>query len=122
MKTHCRDVESLLIPLVVHLGVMLSFSHVQSHADRVKYEVDLSAEVLHRFLEEIAKVIEVGYVGADHRSIATFFSKLVDLTHAQRNGSVCQDDVRTFFEASLGSLPGNRLLIERSEYDSVLSF
>src|SRR5690606_9723813 len=96
MKAHCGDVECLLVPLVIHLGVMLSFSHVQSHANRVKDEVDLSAEVFHRFLKEIAKVVEVSNVGADHRSIAAFFCELVDLSHAKRYGSICQHDVCSF--------------------------
>ena len=69
MERDGRDVERLVEPVVVEIIIGSAFANVRTHTDGVEHEVDLSAQKLLRFNENVLQIVVVSGVGSNNRCV-----------------------------------------------------
>ena len=116
-----RNVERLGEEIVIQIVVGAALADVGRHADRVEHEVELAAEMLHRLVDQVLQILDARGVGRNDNRIA-FFGQLRDGSHADRYGSIGEDDFGSLLHGSFRHFPGDRLLVECSENQTFLSF
>ena len=121
MERNGRNIERLGEEIVIQVVIGAAFADVGRHADRVEHEVELAAEMLHRLVDEVFEVLYARGVGRDDDRVA-LLGQLRDGSHADRYGSIGEDDLGTLLHGALRYLPGNGLLVQSSENKSLLSF
>ena len=84
-------------------------------------EIELAAEMLHRLVDEVFEVRDARGVGRNDDRVA-LLGQLRDGSHADRYGSIGEDDLGPLLHGALRHLPGNGLLVQSSENKSLLSF
>ena len=84
-------------------------------------EIELAAEMLHGLLDQ---VLQIGYAGGVGRydDGAARLGQLIDGSHADRHGSIGQHDLRSLFHGALGHFPRDRVFVQGSENQPLLSF
>ena len=100
---------------------MCALADVGRHADRVEHEVELAAEMLHRPVHQVLQILHVRGVGR-HDDRTALLGQPADRSHADRHGGIREDDLGTLLHGAFRHLPGDRLLVERAENQSFLSF
>ena len=68
---------------------MLSFSNIQTHAYRMKYEINFTTKICYCFFKKIFEIIHISHISADNQCIAALFSQFIYFTHSQCNRGIC---------------------------------
>ena len=121
MERDGRDVERLREEVVVQIVVGAALADVGRHADRVEHEVELAAEVFHGLVDQVLQIGDARGIGRNDDRVA-LLGQPVDGSHADGYGGIRENDLGTLLHGTFGHFPGDRLLVERSEDQSFLSF
>ena len=84
-------------------------------------EVELPTKMLHGPVHQGFEVRHGSGIRGDHDG-AALLREAVDLAQADRNGRVCQNDLRAFGDGKFRHLPGDGLIVQCAEYQTFAAF